>query len=243
MKQKLLLYLDALLDTRLGTLSLLYPEETKTLLNKQYTHRLSDEFNLINPTISDSVFKERYKQRDIDVLINSAPTAMSFLINDMVSDMERMQASASPEFEEISVDLNIYPYELDNETAEEISVAVSSRCGILQKVNIISVPHSKMTFEYIIEKEWTTIVMYDFQEWLESIGSGYKDKPPATPTTTLIVPALLKRLEDARDVKKRTLPDGRVLDPFETTTACFADIIGLIFIPVEQMSLYLTTEE
>lgn len=240
MKEKLLVFLDALLDTRIACVSQVNQAWAKQLVCKEYTNRISDEFQYICEDIDIEKYREAYRKRNVETLMVSIPTHFSFILDGVISVAELEQAKNNPDFEDVELEVNYYPYtDLTSEELEELAVAISARAGINVAPKMVCIPFSNLTLERIESEKWTTIIMYDFDEWWTTISQKFdKDAKSikGVPQVNLMVPALLKSIEEAKDVSKRTLPDKKVLDPFETTQFYFSEIISLTFISPEAYS-------
>ncbi len=73
MREVILIELDALLDTRLGTISLMDEALARKMLDLDYPNRISDEFNLLSDEIDMSVYNRAYADRDIETLYYFVP--------------------------------------------------------------------------------------------------------------------------------------------------------------------------
>ena len=249
MKHRLLVSLDALLDTRIASLSLVNQEWAKQLVRTDYTRRISDELQYIFSDIDIHLYREKYRNRNVETLMNAIPTQLSFILEGVIATAELESAKENPEFEDLELEINYYPYnDLTSEELEELSVAISARAGLYVTPKMVYIPYEVLTFDKIEVEKWSTIVLYDFEDWWLSISKNFDTNTKhikGVPSVNLIVPALIRSLEEAKDVKRRTLPDGRVLDPFETTQFYFAEIISITFINPEAFSLVLedTTDD
>ena len=248
MDQKLLVTLDSLLDTRVSTLSLVNQDWATRLLSADYLGRVSDEFQYLVADVDINAYRDRYRSRDIATLMHSIPTQMSFILNGVISIGELEGLSDNPEFDGIELEVNTYPYsELTEEELDELSFAISARAGIYIKPKMVYIPYEKMTFDRIQLEGWTTIILYDFNEWWESIALDVQkagEHLVGAPGTVMMVPALLRNIEEARDASKRTIPNTKkVLDPFETTQIFFSRLISITFLSPEAFSLVLPESE
>lgn len=243
MKEKLLVFLDVLLDTRIAALSQANQAWAEKLVTKNYTTRISDEFQYLCKEIDIEKYRETYRNRNVETLMVSLPTQFSFILDGVISIAELEHAKDNPDFEDVELEINYYPYtDLTEEELDELTVAISARAGINVRPKMVCIPFGNLTLDRIELEKWTTIIMYDFDEWWTAISQKF-DKNAKTikgvPNVNLMVPALIKNIEEAKDVSKRTLPDKKVLDPFETTQFYFSEIISLTFISPEAFSFIL----
>jgi|SRR6185312_5341776 len=112
----ILIGLDEVLDTRLGTIGLLSGEAAKQCLSsKQYFERETDEFDGVNMI----EYKIRYAERDLAVLKNSVMTSAIFHLRDLLRQLKK-QAVTTPNHDGVQVTVNLYPYPLSEEEKEEL---------------------------------------------------------------------------------------------------------------------------
>lgn len=238
MDQKLYVELDALLDTRIATLAQLSPSMAIHALHHGYADRISDEMQLVAPDVTNADYAAAYAARDVETLLVARPTQMAYVLHDIIVDMEREQRKVSPGINDLVIELNIWPYALEPDESRLIAAAVAARCGIDHYIDVVSIPTAQLTLDKIKTSEWSIMIMYNFQEWWVAVMRRYKERPTGVPTCCMVAPALLLTTQGADDPKPRTLPDGRVLDPFDTLVMCMADIIGLQFLSPTTYCLY-----
>lgn len=164
--------LDSLLDTRLGTLRLHWPEVfAKCVADQNYYLRERDDFTPWGgPTQAE--FAERYAQRDVETLQHSMVTAVPGLVKNMMEIQDR-DFEETPYFSSIGLDINIWPYELQDgrggkdelDEIAELRSIMRVYSGLHSDPNIISRPPESMTPAYITSR-YKTLFMYDFRDWL-----------------------------------------------------------------------------
>lgn len=238
MEQSLYVELDALLDTRIATLALLSPLQAIHALDNGYATRLSDEMQLVAPDITNDDYNAAYAARNVDTLAAARPTAMAYTLHEIIIDIEKQHRRLATEAVSLVIDLNVWPYVLDDDEAALISAAVAMRCGIDHLINVINLPPASLTLETIATHKWSLMVMYGFQQWWVAVMAKYTEQPTGVPSCCIVAPALLLKLAEAADPTRRTLPDGQVLDPFDTLVTCMAEYVGLQFLSPATFSLY-----
>jgi len=137
--------LDAILDTRLGTLYFLdkglydyYKGDGKDF----YINRLIDEFEYI----PNNVFKYYYNLRNGETLKHSPLTPLLDVLTISVEDMIVKRLTADKNIKKLVIDVNIYPYVLKDETIENLKKIITAKIGNeFTIVNMINVSYSKLT--------------------------------------------------------------------------------------------------
>ncbi len=164
--------LDSLLDTRLGTLRLHWPEVfAKCISDQNYYLRERDDFTAWGGP-NQAEFMERYNQRDVETLQHSMVTAVPALVKNLMQIQDR-DFEETPYFSAIGLDVNIWPYQLQDGSGSEDEVDEISElkdimrvfAGLNSEPNIISRPPEAMTPMYITSR-YKTLMMYDFRDWL-----------------------------------------------------------------------------
>lgn len=160
---KVLVSIDALLDTRLALLGLLDRRLAHSLLSSdKYNTRYFDEFGYIG----NNMFKRYYQFRGNNVMKNSFMTNIFTLV---LTEIEYLTAK----FVELGIskktfiDVNIYPYTL---TEEEKSLFIETLMvyNIIDTcdIQIVSISSIDLTMEKV-SNDYDTVFLYDAVSWLE----------------------------------------------------------------------------
>ena len=161
----LLLDLDALYDTRLGTLLRLNKEAVLKVVRNGYHVREIDDFETLSEgLVTNAVFKEAYAKRDLDTLKASIITGIPAVLMTHIETLrERIERNVN--VTRVSITVNTWPYLLPGPVIAAIVEAlgvlipeyvhISSRRLDLSKVG-------PMEFQKAYDG-WCT---YDFDAWL-----------------------------------------------------------------------------
>jgi len=246
MLQRIMLYLDTLLDTRMGTLAIQYPEIAQEIIGSdelldKYRNRLSDELHLVHEGIDDQQFAEAYSKRNVETLKASGPTGLVFTLPQMIWDLERQLITRSPKVTGIDVAINVWPYgsQLSKEEREMLAIAIMARGGLESTVSIVDIPHGQLTASRIKDEDFAAVVVYSFNDWIVDSFKNFKPgiKPICAPGVTAMVPQILKTVVDADKPEKRLSETGKPLDPFQSVVWNLAEYIGIQIIPCSQFCL------
>jgi hypothetical protein len=186
MNQDILISLDALLDTRLATLFRMNPKQAETILFNGYRNRESDQWSAFSSEIDQAAYQEAYKKRDIDTLKAARPTSIAPVINQITNTLGKAAIQA-PMIERIKVDVNVYPYRMDDALKEMIAGAVNEWVSVDTIVSVVDMPPSDITPMYL-DRHYAAMILYDFDEWLGLHHEQLMECP--IPTVTVIAPAL-----------------------------------------------------
>lgn len=180
--------LDSLLDTRMGTISLMDLDAAEELLkNDKYRNRVNDDIHSLSSKIDNALFQERYKRRNIETLQASRLTGMvpglSTLLRKLVNDNLK-----APMIEEFIVHLNISPY-LGLTSAEKAAMVSWLNYYIPTDVGIeiVELSLKDLTPQYI-KRTYAGVILYDLDGWLKlHIEELAVNKMPKV---TMMVPVL-----------------------------------------------------
>lgn len=244
MQHRLLIQLDCLLDTRLATISKCNPSIAKEIVQtdellQKYRQRVSDEMESIHPGIDQNRFNQAYKERDVETLMASGPTELQFLLGVMIEDMEREANRGSPLVTGVEIDVNVWPYKLNQEERDMIAAAVTARAGIETPVRTIEIPTRELTSYFIKERGWVAIIHYSLEEWIKETFVRYDPNNPPTciPSVNFITPRLLMKTEGIENTTERLSPTGQTIDPFDSIRWWLSKLIGVSFTEIGAFSL------
>lgn len=163
MKQVILVELDSLLDTRMGTLLQLDLDYAKEQLATQaYFTRLSDEFS--SPQFSQEEFKARYRWRNQETLRLSMRTPVLSRLHEMVLELEVM-AINTPFVERVAIEVNCYPYKLDPAVIDAFLQSIACFVGPTAELSMVSYKPEDLTPQAIKAQGWSGLIFYEFDHW------------------------------------------------------------------------------
>lgn len=236
-EQRILVELDALLDTRVGTLDLI--DESYSIAavkNPQYYKRLSDDFSKICG-IDNCIYQAKYDARDIETLQHSMLSGAIFKLCDICVELER-QRLKTPYTKSVEVVINLWPYRLDEETAFEIENAVSCHLPPDVKVSSIFTPLNELT-PSLIKARFTGAIFYNFREWAKTNYVLLNDTPIAG--VTVLAPKLQFGRDTPFTAEELQIPKELNMDPYDFLAVIHLPVIGLEWLDIAHYCLI--TEE
>lgn len=239
MKQVFYCSLDAILDTRLGTVSRMNQDAAAQLLCKAYYERLSDDLGDITPLITNEAYRAAYAQRDLETLKVSRVTAILPLMGAQIRKVMDGVIAGNGQGG-VEIDLNIWPYKVTPSMYDMLKTCIRSYTMRHLPVNIINVPPEGLTMDRI-RSSWVMMFLYDFVGWSGAISDKIEPMEKGgkrAAQVTMITPALFVSNEEAEKVKKDPLIiDGQEMNAFAATEITFAEYIGLTFEHVKLFSI------
>tara|TARA_B100000700_G_scaffold208593_1_gene229246 strand:- start:3506 stop:4210 length:705 start_codon:yes stop_codon:yes gene_type:complete len=231
MKQSLYVSLDSLLDTRFGTLIKMDEEKAAGLIAKGYRQRQIDDFSQLDETIDNEEFKRLYESRDQTTLELSKCSNIVPTVCHMVMEL-RDAAKEVPFIDQVTVDVNMYPYDFSEEVQREIVNTIRYMTGDIAKISAVNIPLIGLMPDYI-SNHYDAVIMYDFNAWLEKHGNALKHNP--MPRVSFIVPALFQGRVPTED--ELDFGELNTNDPFSATEMALAEYLIVRFVDVSKFSV------
>lgn len=224
--------LDFLLDTRLATLHRIDPEAArKAFANPAYFNRASDIFDDI-AGVDRVTFDEAYAKRDVETLYYSRICESILSLASIVFGLERERLQ-TPFIESVSVELNLYPYVLTPDQAEQFELAVAARLPLDVKVSSAFIPPEEMT-PVKIKANYSGLLMYGFAGWFKLHGQRLEE----TKLTTVTVVAPKLHVNDKEHFKPGAMGEEFAhVDPYEAIEGFMSPYIGLNWVDARTVSI------
>lgn len=231
-EKRILIDLDSLLDTRLGTLACIDVELARKAADLDYHDRLSDEMGvLFNDSSLTERFKEEYKKRGEQVLQASVCTRMVLFINEMTNAIETMMLD-DPTITDLEVHVNTWPYDISKELTEEIVMAVDHYTSVKATVKAVSLSMEEQTVSRL-KQVYSGFIVYDLDSWLNAHIEEFRETK--IPTVSLYTPALFhNKVPTEQEIESLGIGD---LSPFDAVRMSLAECIEVNFMPVSEFSL------
>lgn len=231
--------LDALLDTRYGTLVMLDPLVIPELYVNKFWHRITDEMHLFQKRVSKEDFEKAYKERTEEVLPHALMTMMVIELSLMVLKAEKLHATTGGTFPKPQVVINIHPYDLSEIGKDRIIGAIMHRVGFLTSVKVINEPQLNITPTVMKQREYSHVIMYHYDEWFQQVLRVQQEQNIVVgcPQVEFFLPQIGTTEEKIKEKQIQLmsypeLPD----DLFSLFQQTFAAVAAIRFHPVELFS-------
>lgn len=188
--------LDAILDTRMGTLLHIDPQCTERVLKGGYLTRDRDVF----PDIDRQVFKNRYSKRDQYTLRTSMLTPIVGYLNDFVRYTFEMHIK-TPISKEPRIMINTYPYKLTKQEIDMIMAAIYASIGRMAIVEPVYMTYEQITPSFL-KSNTSIIALYDPYEWLEVHSKNENLKRDSCPLVTMLGPLMFRNLDETIKIEE-----------------------------------------
>ena len=232
---------DAMIDTRLGTIDKLYGSEvTASLLTQRYLTRPTDEFHLLNPAINTEEYRKAFEKRDVECVGRGMPTNLMSDFGAMLDAHLDEILGQNPENKRIKIELNVAPYDFNNEEKQDLADCFREWTGTPFDINVIDIPVEQMTMSLIASRKWSAIFTYDFDrfQYYTFVKNARPGIDVGNPQVSLFVPRIAASIENLKDSQNLVLPNGNSLDTFDFLRVHYGPLIGLEFIDAYKFSAY-----
>ena len=236
MRQRLLVELDMLLDTRIATVLLMNPTAALELLSPAYRNRRSDELGELTKHITTEDFEKAYAQRSVETLRVARATPMALMFGRVVRDLLK-ELTNTPRFDGVDVEVNVWPYQLSEQERVDIVTCVMAHINFPIQVKAVSIHPNELTFKRIDAEQWTAIFLYNFRQWAEYHVERYSETDPSLASRSMIIPELLKTVKEELPKEDTKAPSGEALTPFNALRMMMSPIIAIQYVPVEMVSI------
>lgn len=227
-----LVELDALLDTRLGTLHSMNPEfAVEALRSSAYFTRVIDDFTEICGVGKDE-FREAYSRRGMEQLVASTITEIPFILAELTMKLEA-EIIDTPFVSDVIVEINCYPYELDEEEQSIIANAVSCRLNKDTLVRCVYKAPETLSPSYV-KGRYGGMILYNFRDWMDKHVEAFKNVK--MPRITILAPALYY---DEIPSKHEFTKDGirPEVNAFQLSEVGLVEFFSLSLLPAQIFSI------
>lgn len=235
---RILVPVDALLDTRMGTASRLDPKAIKDILRNDYGHRKSNDLSRLTDRFTSEAYWQLWQQRDVDTLKQSLVSHFTDVLKTMILQhtMDTIERGGPGQTE---VKINLHPYELETSDEKELLSILSELLPEDVGLALCRVSHAQLTPLWIREEKLDAFVVLDFVEWFQKQSDNLLAHP--IPGIECFCPELI---EDMDGRIQRAMIMGEIdydlqqqTDPFGLIRMVLAGAVMVTFLPIEAFSL------
>lgn len=230
MKQSILLSLDALFDTRFGTLSVIEPNYTKEIMsdNKKlagYLERFEDSYTDLG--YDTERFRALYRTRDSRILTISPLTALTYELKNIVRELLDAAIDEPHRVDGVELVINTAPYkDIPSEIEELLILHLQKLIGFPVEISIVNLPISFLSPYMLKHSKYVAMYIYDIEEWLIH---HYNPMVSLTddlmmPQFTIVTPMIVTSKEKLKEAIEFESPTGETCDYFEGLAFTFKDL-------------------
>lgn len=208
---RVLIYLDCLLDTKLGCIAQNDPELAATLLRENlWSDRIMDNWP---GRLTNKKFRQWYDSRNFETLKHSVLTNVNYFLKRMIKDsiVYNIHTNAT---DKVVFEVNIWPYESPDDAFIDMLVeCVRFHTYSTSTIVIISADPKTLTPEYI-DSRYRVVIDQNPMEWVSMHKEFFEEK--GIPNVTVVAPALLDPDVDLEEMRKQKITPAMAFDEFDT---------------------------
>lgn len=229
MFRKILIDLDSILDTRLGTLHCNNPEAALDLVTRtEYWHRtFTDWSKLTNGKVTDDEFNQWWAKRGNTELHASRMTniilVLMKIVNDYFNNLDEGVVT-----DELALTVNIYPYSLDGEEMDDMSMILRTYLNADLFIEYISASPEEITPTYLHDN-YAAMIIWDFHTWIKLQAEALVKRP--CPTINVIGPKLFEKDPSA-------LTTSQKADEFTKFKLIMLEMLGYEYVNVDYYCMF-----
>lgn len=224
---RVMVSLDALLDTRLGLIHQKFPEAMDTMQLGTFTQREIDGFSWCPPTD----FRTLWDARDDEVLAHAYMTGIYGVLWSILEGAYQ-DSLEQPFTNRALLIVDLAPYTFSTEEQESLKEALTIKFGHLAEIKFIRVGIEKLSVAYI-RQNFEVMVLYEFSHWLHTHQAEFTEKD-RLPFVKCFAPRLFyEKLPSSSEYYH----EGRIVDPFEELRKVMLPLLDVMFIHAEVFSI------
>jgi len=233
----ILISLDDILDTRLGTIDILSPVASFKLLHeKKYLNRVNDNWEkLTEGLITNQQFKERYAARDLETLKHSKMTANAVWLKEFTV-MAENEWVKEPTMGLPVVHVNLWPYvNVPDATLQSIKLAITQQClGNMTGIAFVTYPPQAITPQ-LLHEHYKYFFIYELEVWKEMQRDNFMMRK--IPDVVIHAPKLY--LDEPPSKEDLLIDDEHPVCPFRAAELMMFEYMHLSFFPVDYWGIVL----
>lgn len=236
--------LDAILDTRLGTIAKLFPDVFGAIENSpKYYLRKEDRWDSIDNRLNNSQIVLNYQARNVDTIRKSQLTMVSRMILELFNELGVKIRSSDPSISSFYLVINFHPYVLSEDIKIGIAKHLTIQLGCTGiPVGAVDRPWKELNPTFLKENNIKYWYCYHYEEWLrenfEPVGTEKVEQDidaKGCPEVKMFVPKIAQD-QKAVDDFLASITDCPYTDQFDLTRSVTSNLINFNFAPVSFFS-------
>ena len=229
--------LDAIIDTRIGTVSMLDPTLACVLVEGEYAKRTHDFFKTMSTVFTAEEYEKAYAERNRNALEQSTETGILDFIGDMI--LSQMGEQTSPIDEQMyRIFLNTAPYNLTEAEKAELTTLLQVRIPMAHQVSIVTIPRHFLTPGYFRSNKIGTYVTYEATDWLKAFHAELEKAPMCS--FHLVGPELTETAVDVSTLNDEAMEAYSNVGPFRAFELAAMPYLSVRLIPAKAFSTIYT---
>lgn len=235
---KIIIPLDVILDTHMGTAALINPKAPLEIIENNYVKRESNDLWRLTEYFSREEFIDRYNKRDITTLKASILSNISKYILNMIQAKLAESTDRGGDLR-VTVIINGFPYVINKELETYLCAVVHRLFLALVSVELRDLTMEDLTVGYLKNNNILSVFLNDFNDWIK-IHFDELEKNPY-PRLEIYAPMFCN---DLKSKLENSIANGEIdeelvkeMSPFRATEIALARHVSVNYLPAEFFSI------
>lgn len=234
----ILIPIDVLLETHLGTAAILDPKAPADIIANGYFKRENHDLWTMTDLFTKEQFIDTWRGRNIDTLKCSVIRNITAYLKKMVEAKTIENVDRGSDVE-ICIYINCYPYQFIDYMKGILCSVINRVFSKIVSVKLVNLTLSELTNQYIVDHRIYAIALNHLDDWLTKHYQSFIAHPRRQ--LEVYVPMICENL----DRKVQTAIDNHEVDieflkkmsPYGACELFFSDYLSLNFLPLEFYSI------
>lgn len=230
--------IDVLLETHMGTAALLDPSAPMDIINNGYFKRESNDLWEYTDKFTKEEYLKKWKERNVETLKASVVRNIVEFMNKMIQTKLAESADRGGDLK-VTVIINGFPYAINEKVQKYMCFFVDQLMYTLAEVKISDFSNDELTIHCLKSNDVLVLFLNDFNEWLPLHYKELADNP--YPRLEVYTPMIIK---DIKAKVKKAIDDGTVdseivneISPYKAAELSFAKFLALNFLSIDFFSV------
>ena len=235
---KIIMPLDVILDTHMGTAALINSKAPLEILENDYVKRESNDLWKLTDYFTKEEFIDRYKKRDIMTLKSSVLSNISKYALNMIQTKLAESTDRGGELR-VTVIINVFPYVINKELETYLCAVVHRLFLALTYVEIRDLSMEDLRVEYLKNNNILSLFLNDFNDWIKIHFNELEQNP--FPRLEIYAPMFCN---DLKTKIEESIINGEMdeelvkeMSPFRATEIALARHVSINYLPAEFFSI------
>lgn len=227
--QTIVIDLDAIFDTRIGTIAGINPVVAVAIIaNDVYRNRESEDWEVITEgAITNEEFNAAYAARNKETLQRSVITAMPKIIGDFTKSLQ-WKGIIQIDVDKVSIKVNLWPYKFTSEEKRTLRDCMAQYTSATATIEFVRISMEEMT-PHRLDSLGDIWITYGYNEWMAYHTENLVKY--RIPLMTLLCPKLLHNPEAFNETDLIDAELKGTFDPFMVHQVTMCEFLGVEFYP------------
>lgn len=235
---KVLIPIDVLLETDIGTAAIINPHSPQDIIKNGYYQRKSNDLWDYTDLFNENDFKKAYSERNIETLKRSVKRNIVDYLCAMVQAKMAESVDRGGEMD-VTVIINGFPYVINKLLESYLCSVIHNIFLNLVSVEIRDLPNDFLTIKYLKENNIRCLALNDFNIWIaKHFDELDKNRYPSLDIyVPMYVKGVKEKILEAIDKGEVDENIAKEYSPFRLVEMVLAKHVSINYLPLEFFSI------